>query len=277
MNLAIDAGGTHLRAEIWDKSLHLASLKSNSGEIGLYSWIELILKEYKNISSIGISYAGQVEDGRIISSPNIIIDEYEIKDAVESHHNVSLKIENDLTCAVLAESQIYKSTNICAVYVGTGLGLGVIESGKTLRGAHNMAAEIGHIPYKDAPFSCGCGRYNCLELFASGSGIQKWINHYALSCEATLQNLKKCKNQDIIGMFEEALLCAVGTSITIFNPEVLVLGGGIIKSNTYLKDIINEQINKYALPQALRDVKICLSTIDNAPLRGALLLRDFND
>nr|WP_321267026.1 ROK family protein [uncultured Sulfurimonas sp.] len=277
MNLAIDAGGTHLRAKIYDKNSLLASLVAKSSEIGLCSWIEKILQEYKNIRNIGVSYAGQVENGSIISSPNISIDEHNIKDVIESRYKVSLKIENDLTCAVIAESQIYKSENICALYVGTGLGLGVISSGRVLRGEHNMAAEIGHIPYKEAPFSCGCGRKNCLELFASGLGIQKWMNFNDIGGEVSLQNLKNTKNNSLVEMFEEALLYGVGTAITLYNPKVLVLGGGVIKSNPYLKDIIIKNIDRYALVQALKDVSIYLSSIEDAPLMGALLLRSFDD
>lgn len=172
MNLAIDAGGTNLRAQIWDNEKLVKSLKSKSSEIGLYSWIKNILKEFNSIDTVGIAYAGQVEDGKIISAPNIKVDKHNIKEALESEFDISLKIENDLLCAVLAESFAHKSDDICAIYVGTGLGLGVMESGKIIRGKHNMATEIGHIPYKKAPFNCGCGRDNCIELYASGSGLK---------------------------------------------------------------------------------------------------------
>lgn len=276
MNLAIDAGGTHLRAEIWDQNKLIASLYKKTSEVGLCEWLRLILKNHKGIQTIGVSYAGQVKNGLIISSPNINIDEYEIKKIIESEFEVSLKIENDLTCAVLAEADIYKSKNISALYVGTGLGLGAIDSGEVIRGIDNMAAEIGHIPYKDAPFVCGCGRSNCIELFASGSGVKKWIDFYNLKCEAKLEDLKKSENKEIVAMFEDALVHAVGVTITLFNPEVLVLGGGIVKSNPYLKDIITKNVNSYALPQALNSLTLEITSLENAALKGALLLKDYN-
>ena len=276
MNLAVDVGGTNLRAEVYKELACVDSLNAKSSEIGLCSWIESILEKYKEIKTIGIAYAGQVEDGYIISAPNIDIDKKDIKNYFESKYDVSLKIENDLTCAVIAEAKLHESENISALYVGTGLGLGVVESAKVLRGSHNMAAELGHIPYKEAPFSCGCGRFNCLELYSSGSGLQKWVKYKALTCKSTLDDLKSSQNRDIVDMFEEALLYAVGNVISIFNPEVLVLGGGIISSNPYLLDFINQHVDKYALPGALKNVKICISSIDDAPLRGALLLKDYN-
>ena len=277
MNLTIDAGGTNLRADIWDNSLHVNSLHIKSSDIGLASWIESILKEYDAVTTIGIAYAGQVKDGRIVAAPNIDVDEYEIKKTIESRYNVTLKIENDLTCAVVAESKAMQSDNICALYAGTGLGLGVIASGKIVRGSSNMAAEIGHIPYREAPFKCGCGRSNCIELFASGSGIQKWIEYYNLTCKPNLEDLKSCKDHNILEMFETALLYAAGSTITLFNPEVLVLGGGIMVANPYLEQMIIECIHDYALPQALEDLKICSSSLENAPRKGALLLKDYDD
>ncbi|WP_373070986.1 ROK family protein [Sulfurimonas sp.] len=275
MNLAIDAGGTNLRAQIWNKDKVVKSLSAKSSETGLYTWIVSILNEFTDIKTVGIAYAGQVEDGKIISAPNIEIDKHEIKQAIESEFDLSLKIENDLTCAVLAESNAHKSENICALYVGTGLGLGVIESGKILRGKHNIAAEIGHIPYKKSPLECGCGRDNCIELYASGSGLKKWIKHLDLNCDVTLENLKK-SNKELLNEFEEALKHAVGVAVTLFNPEILVLGGSVITQNHYLKDIIINQIENYALPQALKDLKICISDLEDAPLQGALLLKDYN-
>lgn len=275
MNLAIDAGGTNFRAQIWDRDKHIKSLMAKSSDIGLYAWIVSILNDFTDIKTIGIAYAGQVEEGGIISAPNIDIDKYEIKNAIESEFDVSLKIENDLTCAVLAESNTNNSSNICALYVGTGIGLGVIEAGRIIKGSHNMAAEIGHIPYKKTPLLCGCGRDNCLELFASGSGLKKWTEFYKLDCEPTIDSLGK-QNPEIIKEFEEALLHAVGVSITLFNPEVLVLGGSVITQNHHLKDIIIKQIDNYALSQALKSIKIDISDLEDAPIKGALLLKDYN-
>ncbi|QOY51798.1 ROK family protein [Candidatus Sulfurimonas baltica] len=277
MNLAIDVGGSNLRAQIWDGNIHIDSMSTKSKNIGVAAWIESILSKHKRITTIGIAYAGQVEDGSIISAPNLNIDKKDIKKFFESNYDVTLKIENDLTCAVMAEAKYHNSKNICALYLGTGLGLGVVESGKILRGSHNIAAELGHIPYKESPFKCGCGRSNCIELFASGIALRKWIQHYAINCEPKLSELKKISDNKIADIFEEALLYAVGTAITLFNPDVLVLGGGIVSANPYLLEMITENIDKHALPQALKDIEICTSNIDGAPLQGALLLKDYND
>ena len=277
MNLAIDAGGTNLRAEIWNDHTCIAKKEAKSVETGLYAWIETLLGEFKDVRSVGISFAGQVQNGIIVSAPNILIDEHDIKKAVEAKYGVTLNIDNDLNCAVLAETKEFGAQNICALYVGTGIGLGAIERGVLIRGFKNVATEIGHIPYKKAPFLCGCGRNNCLELYASGSGIAKWIEHKKLLCDVSLHELERTGESEIVDMFHEALLSALGTTLTLFNPQVLVLGGGIIDANPYLENLILENIKNYTLSNSLENVTICKSKIKNAPIKGALLLKDYND
>lgn len=276
MNLAVDAGGTNLRAEIWHKDLCVAKRDAKSFEIGLYTWIEMLLGEFKEIKTVGISFAGQVKEGVIVSAPNISIDEHNIKRAVESKYGVELNIDNDLNCAVLAESKEFGSKNICALYIGTGLGLGVMEEGKIIRGFSNVATEIGHIPYKKAPFLCGCKRDNCLELFVSGSGIAKWIKYKDLPCESSIKALKEANETEIVEAFYEALLVAAGVVLTLFNPQVVVLGGGIVEANPDLEEFILKNIKNYALSNSLENITICRNKINNAPIKGALLLKDYH-
>lgn len=277
MNLAIDAGGTNYRAEISDNAGVLKSLSIKSAEIGLAHWIEMILKEQAGIKYIYIAYAGQVKDGVIISAPNIKIDKYDIKHYFEKKFDVELFIENDLSCAVLAEAKHFNSEDICALYVGTGIGLGVMSGSKLIRGHKGVATEIGHIPYKDTPFKCGCGKSNCLELFASGSGVMKFKKHNAIDSSLRLTELKKSEKLDekrIYDEFEIALLYAVGSVITLFNPEILVLGGGIVSADKDLIKRITSRVKDFAMPITLKDVKIVETQMQSAPLKGALLLKD---
>ncbi|EQB34837.1 hypothetical protein M947_10225 [Sulfurimonas hongkongensis] len=275
MTLVIDAGGTHLRAEIYREDKLLKKLNEKSSAVGLASWIETIIKEYSDVKTICISYAGQVKNGVIISAPNIKVDIHEIKEYFKEKYEIGLFIENDLNCAVLAEGTYLKEEDICAVYVGTGLGLGVVSSGNLITGFSGVATELGHIPYKEAPFECGCGKDNCIELFASGSALAKWKKHKNIDSKLTLQELKETPEfSEIYEEFELALLYAISTAITLFNPKVVVLGGGIIESNPKLESIIASKIKNYAMPVALDGVKIMTTKLKNAPTIGALMLRD---
>jgi len=277
MTLAIDAGGTHLRALLLKKGKEVVSFEAKSSEIPLGNWIESILKKEVKITTVCISFAGQVRDGTIIAAPNIAVDIPNIKAYFEHHFPIKLYIENDLKCAALAEAKAHKSTHLCALYVGTGIGLGVIEDRKLIRGHDNFATEIGHVPFLEAPFVCGCGRNNCIELFASGSGLRKWTHYYNLNPDQTLRTLEASQEphaQKILDQFKRALLHAAGCVVTLFNPEILVLGGGIIEANASLVDFIKSNIHDTALKRSLENVMIVKSNLKQAPLRGALLLKE---
>lgn len=275
MTLVVDAGGTHLRAEIHSKDGVLERLNEKSSAIGLASWMETILKKHSDIETICISYAGQVKDGVIISAPNIKVDINDIRDYFKKKYEISLFIENDLNCAVLAESAYLKEEDVCAIYVGTGLGLGVISSGNLIRGFSGVATELGHIPYKETPFICGCSKSNCIELFASGSALDRWKQYENIDAKLNLQDLKDTPEfSKIYEEFELALLYAVSTAITLFNPKVVVLGGGVIESNPQLETLIASKIEEFAMPVALSGVKIIKTELKNAPIIGALMLKE---
>jgi len=273
--LFIDIGGTHLRSEI-ESEEGILSDSVSSHEIGLLAYIDTQMVLHPQIDFIGISYAGQVNNGVIEASPNINIDQYDIVATIKSCYGIRSCIDNDLNCAVRAEASYWKSGSIAALFVGTGIGAAVIDEGRLVRGSRNMAFEIGHIPYRESPLHCGCGRSNCIELYASGSGMAKWLKYYDSDKQPDLHSLKESDSNEhsIAAQFEEALLHAAGVLITLANPEILVLGGGVIDQNPYLVTLLREKLKEYALTPALEGVRIEMSVLENAPLAGAKLLED---
>jgi len=267
MQLYIDIGGTNLRSELHDENRVIQN-SIPSADTELVSYIEEQLQQYKDITFIAISYAGQVRDGKIISAPNIAVGEKDIKSFFEQKYNVTLEIENDLNCAAIAEADHFKEKNLVAIYIGTGIGCGYIENGKLVHSSLNLVGELGHIPYKKAPFRCGCGKDNCIELFASGSALQKHSN----IDNVKLADLKE-KKSEIAVEFEKALLFACATAIALFNPKMVVLGGGVVEKNDYLVEFIKENIKEYAPPFSLEGLLIKKSEITNATLKGASLLQ----
>lgn len=276
--LFIDIGGTHLRSEVCSGS-DVVSESVRSQDIGLLSYIDRVMHQYPDIDFIGISYAGQVNKGVLVASPNINIDEYDIVSAVNSRYGIPLKIDNDLNCAIRAEAAYWKADNIAALFVGTGIGAAVIDQGKLVSGSRNMAFEIGHVPYRETPLLCGCGRSNCLELYASGSGISKWLTLYGRDLHPNLEQLKNSlvtDDRSVAAEFERAVLHAAGILVTLANPDILVLGGGIVEQNPYLVSLVRENLKEYALKPSLKTLQIEKSVLENAPLSGAKLLENSN-
>jgi glucokinase len=272
--LFIDIGGTHLRSEIESEEGILRDMIS-SHEMGLLAYIDMQMVLHPQIDFIGISYAGQVNKGVITASPNINIDQYDIIATIKARYGIRSCIDNDLNCAVRAEASYWKSGSIAALFVGTGIGAAVIDEGRLVRGSRNMAFEIGHIPYRESPLHCGCGRNNCVELYASGLGMIKWLKHYGSDTLPHLLTLKSKGEENVVAtQFEEALLYAAGVLVTLANPEILILGGGVIDQNPYLVTLLREKLNHYALAPTLEGLRIEMSVLENAPLAGAKLLED---
>jgi glucokinase len=273
--LFIDCGGTYLRSElVTDEGSQSQTLPSAS--LRLWAFIEEQMAQHPDISFIGVAYAGQVEEGVILASPNIAQEgQFPIAQKAKTRYGVELRIDNDLQCALLAEAAYWKCDTCALLFVGTGLGAAVMDHGHVVRGSRNMAFELGHIPYHVTPWVCGCGRSNCLELSVSGSGIDKALHYYEKEASLSLEHLRNShdpKERAIAHTFEEGLLCAVGTLVTLSNPSVVVLGGGVIDHNPYLVEWVRKNLHDYALKPTLESLRIEHSVLTNAPLEGAKLL-----
>lgn len=277
MKLFIDMGGTHLRSEIHGLK-DVIYQKLPSCDHDLICFIEKCLTDYPDIRFIGISFAGQVYNGEILSAPNITVSKRKIKHHFESRYPLRLEIDNDLNCAVMAEAENLQEGNIAALYIGTGLGSAVVDQGKLIRGYRNQAFELGHIPYKEAPFLCGCKKSNCIELFASGAGLEQWMRYNKKEGYDKKPNLERLKKEGdpLAAVFEKALLHATATLVTLANPVCLVLGGGIIKENPYLVSLIQEKISTVALSSSLAGLNIVQTRLENAAMDGAKLLERGN-
>jgi glucokinase len=272
--LFIDIGGTNLRSELCEGD-QIVRHTLPSSQIGLLEYIDREMRSHRDIDFIGIAYAGQVRGGKILSAPNIDIDEYDIVSVIEKRYGIRSSIDNDLNCALRAEAAYWGEDTIAALYVGTGIGAAVMDHGAIMRGGGNVAFEIGHIPYETSPLRCGCGRSNCIELFASGSGIGKWCEHYHITTPPYLKPLKNSsdeREQAVAKGFEKGLLHAAGVLVTLANPNILVLGGGVVQENRYLATLLRKELCDYALAASLSDLRIEISVLENGPLEGTKLL-----
>jgi predicted NBD/HSP70 family sugar kinase len=232
MILAVDIGGTFFRYK-FDDIFEIKETKN----IDVIEEILNLIKTFKP-QKLGISFAGQVFDDKILSAPNIDIKKTDLKKIIK----IPFILENDLNCAAVAESRYFNCNYLAALYSGTGLGAGIVENGKLVRGYMNLAGEIGHLPYKETPFICGCGKNDCLEFFAS-SKIEK------------------------VGSFEdykEALSKAVGIVAALFNPEIIVIGGGYYLHHRF-------EIDKKYIPN-FDKVEIKITQLKDASLTGAEIL-----
>ncbi len=273
MNLYIDFGGSTFRYCLDDEEVYTQSSK----EIDLKSFLDHFLPKHE-IEFIGISYAGQIENGEIISAPNINMDNFNVKEYIEEKYKIPLEIDNDINCAALAEDAIADSNMLAILYIDTGFGSAFIQNGTLIKGAYNLSGEIGHTPFKTTPFCCGCGRRDCLELSVSGSGLEKWGKHFGLYLpKYSLENLHAIRREDatfIYNKFYEGIIFSFHTILNLFDPDTIILGGNIAKNNSEkILSILGKEQGKTSFNKSRKKVDIKISSLQEGSLKGAKLLK----
>ena len=275
MKLYLDIGGTHIRYMFKEKGKEIIKTVDTK-KTPVVPFLEHLIEHSERVPDfVGISFAGQVHNGSIMSAPNIDIGNINIEDFIHKRYGIRCVIENDLKCAALAEYEKRKSASmLVAIAIGTGFGSAYIYNGKLIRGSKNLAGEIGHMPFKQAPFRCGCGQRSCLELFTSGSGLARWVEYFKIDSKPLLDDLLHSKDKNakvVVDNFYEGLALAARTIVAVLNPDVIVMGGGLIKHNPHLLSFVRSEIKTKAFTPAARSVKV-EAAMHNASLAGAQLL-----
>ncbi|NCF75377.1 MAG: ROK family protein [Xanthomonadaceae bacterium] len=293
--LAIDIGATKIRAGLVSKNKILilenfkTDLKANKQKF--LNDLNTIAKKFisKEIKGIGISWAGQVNwfKGTTDASPFFKkgIKNFPLKKYLEKKYNLPVAIDNDGHCFALAEA-IYgagkKYQNIIGVAIGTDLGGGIIINKKIYRGFQNITAEFSHFTIdKSSKIRCSCGKTGHFASLASGSGMIKLYKEKYNKKISTQQIYQDYKNKDkkaiaIIQEIAENLGIGFAGIITILNPDILILGGGLLKIKP-LFNLTKKQTIKNLPFTKLKKVKISKAKLNYPHLVGAGLLLKSNN
>jgi glucokinase len=263
--LAFDIGGTAIKIGVINEegqileSRETPTLAKEGGE-ALINRILNIIGEYKNIDRVGISTAGQVDhiQGKIIfASENLPgWTGMEIKKRIEEAYNIPVVVENDVNAAAIGEAfygaAVENNTFLCLAY-GTGIGGAIVENGKIYRGAFGSAGEFGHTITHVGGKHCTCGGRGCYETYASTSALVNRCMQELSMKEANgraIFELLEEGNEDIKKILEEWLfevVMGLVNFVHIFNPSLIVLGGGIM-TQPYIIKYIQENLPKYVMP-----------------------------
>lgn len=258
--IGIDLGGTKISTALADmngtvQSLFTCPTEANLGEKkvveNIINTIEKVITEAKSnldeILCIGIGSPGvlDLENGEIIASPNLPFTNFKIVNALKKSFDIDFYLDNDANVATIGEYILGAGKgkdNMVFVTVSTGIGGGAIINGKLYRGNTSNALEVGHMMLDVNGPICGCGNYGCLEALSSGTAIAKKANQALLSkAETSLRNYKKvtsyevfveAKNGDkiaseIIDTSLNYLGVGIANIITMFDPSIVVVGGGV--------------------------------------------------
>lgn len=308
--LGIDLGGTKIKGIICGcdgKILSEYTLPTNcsEGQSGVSHRIIYIIDKViekwegsiSEIKAIGVGSPGPLDSqkGIIIKAVNIPLKNFNIVKIISSKYNIPTYLDNDANAAAIGEYIFGAgkgSRNMVYVTVSTGIGAGAIINGMIYRGNTNNSLEVGHMTIDPDGPKCNCGNYGCLEALASGTAIgreakvaiengyntsllnyknptAKEVFHEAYKGdEISIKILDKCLNYLGIG---------IANIITIFDPELIIIGGGVSKGGQVVFDKVKEVVNKRCMSvytQSCHIVPAALSTDAGAIGAAALAIME---
>lgn len=313
-SIGIDLGGTKILTAIVNKENgEVVSYikKKTKKDRGTEKIVHKIIKSIKEvletsnikieeIDNVGLGAAGQVnrEEGIIINAPNLDCCNLNIREILQKEFNKPILLGNDVEIATIGEMYFgagKNETDFVCIFVGTGIGSGIVQNGRIRYGSTGTAGEIGHIIVDIGGRPCGCGGCGCLEAYASRLAIEKRI----------IGALKKGRKSDIINYITEGkpiktsmirkslenkdelvtqimteaseyLASGLASIINFYNPSLIVLGGGLMNAidsfYTHSTDIAKIK----ALPTPAENIRFKKAQLgDFSGVIGAALLSEY--
>ncbi|MGL5123892.1 MAG: ROK family protein [Fusobacteriaceae bacterium] len=291
--VAIDIGGTEIKYSLISKigelkESHKILTESHLGVNLLLEKIYIIIDGYlkkNNLLGIAISSTGQIDGtiGKVIGG-NPIIPGWigtNLVEILEKKYKLPAILENDVNCAAIGElwtGAAKEEKNFICLTLGTGIGGGLILNGDLFRGENNVAGEFGHIQIERNGVPCSCGKTGCYEKYASTSALVEMV----LKKTGNLKNGKEIFDEMKLGnkLYEEIVLKwidyitdGLSTLIYIFNPSLILLGGGVSKQKSYLLDMINKNLDTKITGNFKKNLRIEVAKNgNNAGVLGATYL-----
>jgi glucokinase len=310
--VGVDLGGTKILAGVFDTKLQpLGTTKfSTKAQRGPEAVIERVARcvqdaidecdlSTKQIRAVGIGAPGAVdpEHGEVVFAPNLGWKDVAIVKELEKRLDVPVFLENDCQVCMLGvyEQELKsKPKHVLGIFIGTGIGGGLIQNGELYHGSSHTAGEVGHMVIDVNGPKCSCGNKGCFEVFASRLALFRAIQSAVKNGEKSLltemlgEDLKDLRSGDIrkairrgdkvvekiVEEAAEYVGVAVGNLVNILNPEVVVLGGGVMEAlSDEMMPTIVKSAKSHVLPGTFRNVDIIASKLgDNAGITGAAAL-----
>ncbi len=304
--IGIDLGGTKLASAIFNEEKIVFKKKQKLNKREGFEVSKLIIElingsiDYAEnnrltITAVGVSVPGIAysKTGNVWA-PNIKgWSNFPLRKEIKKNisRDIEIKIDSDRTCYILGEIWQGAAKNCKdAIYmaVGTGIGAGILINGKILRGANDIAGAIGWLAL-DRPYQTKYNQCGCFEYHASGDGIARVAAELLkddVNKKSTLNtiDINKLTSYDVFKAYEdgdeiakktldisiEYWGMAIANLVSLFNPEKIILGGGIFGPAVKFIDQIRAEAKKWAQPISITQVEITSSLLDTyAGLYGA--------
>ena len=255
--LAFDIGGTEIKYAFCDENFNLSEKKSvptNAHEGGkrIIERIVEIIRDCGGADRIGISTAGQVDSvkGEIIFATDSIpgYTGTKIKEIIEAETGIPTAVENDVNSAAIGEAVFGAAKGcpdfICLTY-GTGIGGAIFFDGKLFTGCSFSAGEFGHMITHANGRECTCGGKGCYETYASAKALTTHVSQKLgreMNGREIFENFGDPEIRALIDEWIDEIVIGLKSLIYIFNPSLIVAGGGIM-NEAYITDEINKRLH----------------------------------
>lgn len=293
MIIGIDIGGTYARigavedngtVYFFEKVFQNIIFDQSNLTDCLVKWISAYMEKYElgtKVQVICICLPAMVEseEGLVIQAPNISMEEYiPIGKSLAEHFDFPIYVERDVNGCLIYDIKKYKLEEakiINGFYVGTGLGNAITIDGHILRGKNGMAGELGHIPVLRSRLKCNCGNVGCIEMQAGGKVIKEYCNKIEEQDIASF--FIKHGKSNFVKKYTKVLAHAIAVEVNIFDPEVIIISGGVPEMNAFPREKLENELFMYLRkPVNRRNLRIIWAEDDECKgIIGAALLAKY--
>lgn len=208
-------------------------------------------------------------------------DSFPLRERLAGRLGVAPAVDNDANLAALAEHRLGAARGArvsITVTLGTGIGAGIVVDGLVFHGAWGGAGEIGHLPLGRGGIPCRCGVVDCVEPDASGSGLAALARAWEMSPAGARTVFAAAaagepRARAAIETMADRLGAAIGTAVSLINPEVVVVGGGVAQAGDALMEPLRSAVGRYAMASHRQGLRVVAAALgERAGLTGAGLL-----
>jgi glucokinase len=273
--LGVDVGGTKVAvAAIQGGEAHYAvehpTVLESTGALldGIESAIREVTAAAGEPTAIGIGVPSQIEwaTGTVVASVNIPLAGVPLRDELGRRFGVPVYVDNDASCAALAEADAIGATELVMLTLGTGVGGGIVTGGRIFRGAHGLGGELGHVVVEADGPECpggGCPNRGCLEALCSGTALERAAGRkgHEVVEAARDGDADAQAHLDRLGRY---LGIGISNMVNVFQPEVVVIGGGLSAASDLFLETAVAEAGSRALPTLWERVIVQVAQAGNA-------------
>lgn len=297
--IGLDLGGTKLAGALvtGDGTVVESVRKLSRPEEGAERVLDVIVEAVEElielaggrpVLGVGVGVAGQVDpdSGTVRSAPNLMFRDFPFRARLEEMLRLPVAVLNDVQAVTYGEWTHGAGrgvSDLVCIFVGTGVGGGVVADGHLVRGSSGSAGEVGHMTVDLHGPLCRCGNTGCVEAYAGGWAIAERARAAVEKDPVLGAALLALHNGDAAGIVAatvseaatagdplalrivqeagEALGAGAASIINGFNPSLIVLGGGVIEGMPHLFPIVDRELRRRALAAAAEQARLVLPAL----------------